>query len=164
MIPSTGSVLHNAPRVSYPVGRSSFYAGLLGTVWLTGVALVLVWAVQSDGLNLRHVAISLLLFALGSFAAWSWHQSVQGVLIWDGQCWAWISLQATEPIPVALECHLDLQVRVLLYVRALDGSLGHWVWWERHQNPVRWMDARRALFSHVRRPAPQAADHVRLMA
>ena len=146
------------------MGRSPFYARLLLIVWALGASLLLAWVFQSDSFNLRHGQLALLLVVLGVFATWSWRHTVLGSLNWDGQNWTWAFHGENDAMPVRLQCHLDLQSRVLLQIEAIDGEFAHWVWWERRQNPSYWLDARRALFSRARPPVSAAADQVGLLA
>ena len=119
---------------------------------------MLFWVLQSESVGLRHAAAAGVLTVSAVVAGWDWFHSIEGMLEWDGQAWTWTTPGGSSFETVRLECHLDLQSRVLLLVRGIHDRFAHWVWWERRQNPMRWMDARRALFSRARQSNGTAAD------
>jgi toxin CptA len=121
--------MHNAPSVSYPVGRSRFCGVLLAALWLAGAALV---------------------------GAWCWQQAMRpGNLRWDGQVWLWHAAglaDGAEAEPVVLRAHLDFQRHLLISLRQSSGSVA-WCWLESAQMPQRWADLRRAVYSPARSQA-----------
>ena len=139
--------MHNAPSVSYPVGRPLF-AGLLATgLWTAGVAVTWYWLRESDAPGWRQAAGA---FALGVSGAWSlqvWLRSPRGEMHWDGAGWTAPHTAGTGSVEVAL----DLQ-QVML-VRWLGAHSAHWIWLERGSSPQRWLDLRRAVYSRARPPA-----------
>ena len=154
--------MHNAPSVSYPVGRCVFYGWALIGLGASGwAAFASMQAMVAFGLAApltlaQTVGGVVLCGSWAVVAAWHWHQSVQGRLHWDAAgaprvrkdspgLWRWQangrvrSADLAEVITV-----LDLQSRCLLRARREDGG-AHWLWVECVQDPDRWDDLRRAL-------------------
>ena len=139
--------MHNAPSVSYPVGRPR-WAGLLAAgVWLTAAAVSVLWTYSADAPGWRQCVAAAALLATGAWALLSWLRSPRGELGWDGTAWIWPSGSGTGGLDVAL----DFQ-NVLLVRRPGAGS-AHWLWLERSRCPHRWLDLRRAVYSRARPPA-----------
>jgi hypothetical protein len=139
--------MHNAPAVSFPVGRSRFQGGLIATLASAGFFTVLVWAWQSDVLGwLQGVGLGLWVASF-VWAAWQWWRTPEGSLSWDGMVWTWASFGSS--VVVLPSVHLDLQRAMLLRLRTEEG-LTSWVWIERTRHPVRWMAIRRAIHARVR--------------
>jgi toxin CptA len=138
--------MHNAPSVSYPVGRS-FWAGLLAaTLVLSGALVTTGWLAQAPvgGWRIGAAATAL---ALGAAAAgWNWWRMPQGTLAWDGHDWAWTAAAGTDTGRV--EPCVDLQSFLLLRFAGQPGS--HWLWLERRRCAERWDDLRRAVYSRAR--------------
>jgi toxin CptA len=144
--------MHNAPSVSYPVGRP-LSAGLLGAVlWSAGVAVTLFWAHQADQPGWRQAAAGLMLAVFGGWTLLAWLRSPRGDLHWDGSGWTTPLCNAAG----AIEVTLDLQR--LLLVRWSGPGSSQWLWLERRRYPQRWMDLRRAVYSRAR---PQALPPAR---
>ncbi len=146
--------MHNAPAVSYPVGRSRFYAAVVvGGLSLSASTLVL-WAVQADALGLRHLIATLLWLIIAAGAVRTWRQAPVGVLHWDGQAWTWRHgddgkhLDGVEDVAVVL----DGQSALILHLSARDQPI--WVWPEQRMAPIHWLALRRAVFA----PQPSAAS------
>ena len=145
--------MHNAPSVSYPLGRSRFSAALLLAAWLLGgAATALLW-LQSQSPGWREGAACLVLAAAGAFAAWHWCHAPSGTLAWDGECWNWSDGRFEETgVP---EVSLDLQHWLLL--RWTSGTATRWFWVARAARAERWGDLRRAVYSRARPEAlPEA--------
>jgi toxin CptA len=148
--------MHNAPSVSYPLGRSRFFAALLLALWLLGgAATTLLWF-QSPSPNWRHGAAWLVLAAAGAFTAWHWWHGPSGMLAWDGESWNWSGAQAEES--GVLEVSLDLQHWLLL--RWNSGTASCWLWLARADHAERWGDLRRAVYSRARPEALPAAGRL----
>ena len=139
--------MHNAPSVSYPVGRARFSGLLAAGLWLAAAASTLAWLHEADAPGWRHGLAFAALVATGGWALVSWVRSPRGELHWDGAAW-------TGPFGTGasgLEVALDLQ-RVLLVRWRAPGD-AHWLWLERSRCPHRWLDLRRAVYSRATPPA-----------
>jgi hypothetical protein len=139
--------MHNAPSVTYPVGRPRFAGLLAAGLWLAGSALTLLWLHEAHTAHWRHAFATLALLVSGGWAFTSWWRSPQGQLSWDGAAWSGPFGAGADGIEVTL----DLQ-RVLL-VRVRTGRTAHWLWLDRRRCPLRWLDLRRAVYSRARPPA-----------
>ncbi|APW36971.1 hypothetical protein RD110_06970 [Rhodoferax koreense] len=138
--------MHNAPSVSYPVGRSLFFGRLLLAIWLFAAALAAWWCLGAAAMGWRQWLV-LACLPLAGGAAWSsWRAMVPGELRWDGQVWLWNPGEQAEP--ARLELHLDLQDRLLLCLH-LDSGHRLWCWLEWTNMPERWGDLRRAVYSRA---------------
>ncbi|BDT66224.1 hypothetical protein os1_03830 [Comamonadaceae bacterium OS-1] len=139
--------MHNAPPVTYPVGRSHFQAGLQAAVWLLGAATVTGWCWQVDVMGWRQGVAVLAVLGAGLFAGVAWWKTPVAVLRWDGQQWFWSSGGTTLTVQVGI--HLDLQHHLLLRLRP-DMGRPLWCWAERASQPVHWRSLRRAVYSPAR--------------
>ncbi|WP_394789483.1 hypothetical protein [Rhodoferax sp.] len=139
--------MHNAPSVSYPVGRSRIQAGLQFALWLLGALAVTVWCLQVGHLGWRQMLAVLAVVVAGVAAWWGWRRMGVGSLRWDGQQWFWT--ESGEPGPVRVSAHLDLQQHLLLCLHTEYGGR-IWCWAERQSEPQRWSDLRRAVYSPAR--------------
>lgn len=139
--------MHNAPSVSYPVGRPRLPGLLAVSVWLTGAAITAFWMREADAVGWRQAVAAAAVVAIGSLALRSWLRSPRGELQWDGAAWTGPS----GPVAIGVDVALDLQ-RILL-VRWHVASSAQWLWLERSRCPHRWLDLRRAVYSRARPPA-----------
>lgn len=139
--------MHNAPSVTYPVGRSRFLGRLQVALWLVGVAVVAAWCMQVDTLGWRQALAVVSLVLAGGFAWHGWRRMPAGRVHWDGQQWFWTC--AAEPYAVALSVHLDWQRHMLLCLQSV-GAAPLWCWVEQSSQPQRWRDLRRAVYSPAR--------------
>jgi toxin CptA len=147
--------MHNAPSVTYPVGRSRMLAGLIAALWLTGGMATAFWVFQTSGLGWRLGAEILALVFCGAWAARAWATMGVGALCWDGQDWQWSS--AGRTVGGRLAVHLDAQTHLLLRFTPPRGAQC-WCWAERASAPERWADLRRAVYSRAKTTAsPQAS-------
>jgi toxin CptA len=146
--------MHNAPSVSYPVGRSRFSAGVLLLIWLVAAVAIARWWAQVQAPGWRVGAAALLLVCAGLWAAWNWAHSPVGSLAWNGAAWNWASRQASEEGEP--EVSLDLQ-RWLLLRWSSDQRI-RWFWVERGRGVERWDDLRRAVYSRASPRAPGQAE------
>ena len=144
--------MHNAPSVSYPVGRSRFAGALLLCAWLLGAAACLAWLFSSAATGWRVGAMGVALLLTGVLAAWHWWHMPCGMLGWDQERWTWSGSAGPRDRP---EVRLDLQHGLLLYWRAAPAS--DWLWLERASCPALWTDLRRAVYSRARPDAPPEA-------
>ncbi len=136
--------MHNAPAVSYPVGRSFFHAGLLASIGLAGLLAGLLWRHQSEPAAWRQGLFAILYLATGLAAFQGWRDSPRGSLQWDGQGWS-LNLAATQARG-RISAHIDLQYCLLLCLHAGNGRAS-WLWLERRREPGAWNALRRAVFS-----------------
>jgi hypothetical protein len=155
--------LHNAPAVSYPLGRSRFLGYLLLLGWLIAAGVTLCWWRASALADFR----PLLGCAALLLAAWvmltGWQRAPAGRLQWDGQRWRWESEvyrsgTALEP-PVVV---LDVQWALLLRLNNQAGAVW-WLWAERSAQrypAVQWLDLRRAVYAKSRPASLQGSDVV----
>jgi toxin CptA len=143
--------MHAAPSVTYPVGRSAFAAWLHALAALAGLAVAMVWIVQSGTFGWRQ-ALALAAVAGGaSLALASWRRSPAGMLRWDGAAWSWE--EAGEWRSGHPEIALDLQNRLVLRWQA-EGARARWLWLERAAAPMHWEALRRAVYSRPSVPIP----------
>src|SRR5690349_7732632 len=119
--------MHDAPSVSYPVGRSRFAAALLLAAWLVGASVTALWWAQSPSTGGRQWAAWWAVAASGVAAAWRWWRSPEGVLSWDGRSWSWSARGRVDA--GLLQVSLDLQQFML--VRCACGNESHWLRLER---------------------------------
>ncbi|MFZ9373849.1 MAG: hypothetical protein ACO258_05380 [Burkholderiaceae bacterium] len=153
--------MHNAPSVSFPVGRSRFPLSPLLVIW-AGAALVLAaWAQATQADSTAVGAAIALWLACGAAAAWGWRRQAAGWLCWEGDAWRCYAGAVPEEVqqPDAVddaaglpgiaghaECTLDLQSRLWVRFAGEDGRV-RW-WWLREQDaPAQWAALRRALFA-----------------
>lgn len=145
--------MHNAPAVTYPVGRSSIQGLLCLVIWLLGVAVILTWAVASPGAA-RLAAASVLSVMVSALAATAWWRTPCGELQWSTNTWQ-LQLDggctAGQPLVA-----MDLQCSLLLRWRPDCGPAG-WLWVDRASVPARWDDLRRAVYSRAIVDAPPSS-------
>jgi toxin CptA len=137
--------LHNAPSVSYPLGRSRFLGCLLLGAWLVAAGVSLWWWRTAPPGDWRPWVGCLSWLLAGLAMAAGWHRSPVGALHWDGELWFWESQacrdgSALAPPVVAI----DLQTVMLLRLDNPAGAVW-WLWAERATWPERWLDLRRAV-------------------
>ena len=139
--------MHNAPAVTYPVGRSHFQARLLGVLVAAELLLELMWCLAPGVLNWRQGLLALYGVLAGLWAGLNWQRSPVGRLRWDGQVWCWTETRTAVETWGTLSVHLDLQKVLLLCLRPETGA-PLWLWPEQNTRPARWQDLRRAVFAH----------------
>jgi toxin CptA len=138
--------MHNAPAVSFPVGRSRFQGWLLGLISLIAVLVDWLWCFQTDSIGWRQGLFLLILLAALVDAVLVWQRTPTGSLRWDGQVWSWI--RVNDPVSGVLTVHFDLQFCLILSLRQVNG-VRIWLWIERRADVTRWVALRRAVFAHV---------------
>lgn len=144
--------MHNAPAVSYPVGRSFVREACLLLPWLLAGLVCAVWALQSEQFYAAH-GLGLLLWLSGAWLVQAeLRRPTEGLLAWDGQSWVWEA--GGRRYVGALRLRLDWQQGVVLEFRPLDGP-GVWLWIERGMAPRLWDGLRRALYAPA---APASAS------
>lgn len=135
--------MHNAPTVSYPVGRSHFQACLLALIVLAGLIVDLCWSSQALwGWRQGGVGVSLCLAAV--LALHEWQRTPQGTLTWDGEVWCFNEGQ--QAVIGGVTVPLDLQFILLLRLTPIKGP-SLWFWAERRRQAPLWVALRRAVFS-----------------
>lgn len=143
---------HNAPPVSYPLGRSRLQAQLLLLVWLGSAAAISYWMATVQELGWRQVLGASTLALSGALAWTFWKNSPVGHLSWDGQAWYWESKgypsgAAEQTVSVAFDC----QMMMLLQIDN-PAQARLWIWAEKRMFAERWLDFRRAVYSPHRAP------------
>lgn len=141
--------MHNAPAVSYCVGRSRTYGALVIGVAGLGALTLAAWSLQADVPNSRHLLgwLAWLLSAAWALASW-WH-APQGTLRYDQAQWIWTPLGCAAPLAVTVTVQTDLQRELLVRLQTAP-SRTLWLWLEQRRAPGRWGDLRRALFASRR--------------
>jgi hypothetical protein len=150
--------MHNAPAVSYPVGRSRFQTWLFVLVALLGIVGALIWITQVDAPGWRQ-GLMLLGSMVTGFGAWrQWRFPLTGQLAWDGVSWMWTDLKSSQPTQLAVV--VDVQSAMLLWVRPGGQTLRMWIWVDCYTSPTRWLALRRAVHQRPRQaPDPLADGH-----
>jgi toxin CptA len=138
--------MHNAPSVSYPVGRSRLAGALLIGIWLLGAAACVAWRLAAPASGVRTGAAAITVVLAGAMAAWHWWRMPRGTLTWDQEQWRWLS--GSTAGAQAPQVSLDLQHALLLRWHSPSGS--SWLWLERASRPEHWADLRRAVYSRAR--------------
>jgi toxin CptA len=143
--------MHNAPSVSYPVGRCRLAGVLLVLAWSAGAAALAAWASHVPAPLWQQALAAVAVAAAGLSAALGWARSAEGTLAWHGDTWDWQS--GAEAAAGRVERILDLQHWVLVRWRAETGP-ARWLWLEAKRDPARWDALRRAVYSRARTEAP----------
>ena len=134
--------MHNAPAVSFPVGRSRSQAWFVGSAWLAGAAACAYWSYVMEATGWRHGLALAMPLGAGA-AAWAgWQRHVGGTLHWDGLCWR------LESLPGNLAVHLDFQKFLLLSLRLENGGV-RWLWIDQSVTLAHWQAFRRAVYSNA---------------
>jgi hypothetical protein len=138
---------HNAPSVTYPLGRSHWQAWVLLGFWLAALAVVGAWVMTSPSVGWRQWAGLVMVAGVGLMALNSWKNSPVGQLAWDGQVWRWEGPgYQTGVAEYELSVALDVQNLMLLRIEN-QAHATLWLWAERRAFPARWLDLRRAVYS-----------------
>jgi toxin CptA len=145
--------MHNAPAVTYPVGRSSIQGALCLVLWLLGLAATIAWAMTVPDIRLVAPAAALCA-AVAAPAALAWWRTEAGALQWDGDDWQ-LHLRGPAAGGKPLVA-LDLQGALLLRWKEAGGA-GGWLWLDRASAPARWDDLRRAVYSRAIVDAPPSS-------
>lgn len=148
--------MHNAPAVSFPVGRSPLQGGLLVLLAGLGCFAVAIWSIGSDRLNWRHWTAAGSCVAISASVMWSWWHTSTGSISWDGVAWHWaVGARSVRVLP---ETVLDLQSALLLRLQMAEDRGVAWVWLDRASSPSRWMALRRAIYCLAKRADAPLAD------
>lgn len=142
--------MHNAPPVTYPLGRSHFQGLALLGLWLAGVGVLALWWRAAPAADWRLWTVLAFVLVAGLAAGLAWARSPVGQLCWDGQDWRWESQGYQSGTPVRdLAVVLDLQRILLLRLENQDHAT-LWLWAGRSNQPERWLDLRRAVYARHR--------------
>ncbi len=136
--------MHNAPAVSYPVGRSRFQGILIALSTLSGIAVGIVWHQQANAGGWREWLFITSLASASIVALLVWQRMPGGRLLWDGQAWSWTSADTSSFGVMAV--HLDLQSWLVLSLRT-DAGVRIWLWPQRSTDAMHWSALRQAVFS-----------------
>jgi len=142
--------MHNAPSVSYPVGRCAFQRGLYVFFTVFTSALLLVWALNQGLTVVWFVAVSAT--TLGLWLGWR-ALGQRGMLTWDGQIWC-LHDQGADHQDALGEVHVmwDVQKALLLYWQPTSDTLSgkpRWLWLGSQVCDHRWQDLRRAVYQRT---------------
>ena len=133
--------MHHAPAVSYPVGRCRFRTCLVAASALASLAVLSIWSAW-QGLHVaQSVGLALALLVLG-LQLRMLRRAPHGRLHWQGDAWLWQPHEGhaeTTQVQVVLDWQSGLLLRL---------SAGEWLWLERAQAPLQWLDLRRAVWGH----------------
>ena len=144
--------MHNAPAVSYPVGRSRFHGWILLAAGLAGLASSTAWGLACAAVGWRQALAFALLFLASLNAFWRWRQTPAGVLRWDGQLWHLELARSLPRTPVDaganLSIQLDFQVVMLARLHFENGAR-LWLWLQAQGDVAHWQALRRAAHGRV---------------
>ena len=136
--------MHNAPAVSYPVGRSRFQGTLIALSTLSGIAVGIAWHKQAGAGGWRGWLFIMSLAAASIVALLAWQRMPSGRLLWDGQAWSWTSADTSSFGVMAV--HVDVQAWMVLSLRT-DAGVRIWLWPQRSADAMHWSALRQAVFS-----------------
>jgi len=139
--------MHNAPSVSYPLGRCAFQRWVYAFfVVLTSVVLF-AWACN-QGLTVSW-GVAAMAAVLGACLGWRAFKQA-GTLTWDGQVWCLQTLGAGhEDVLGEVSVVLDVQKALLLRWQPASDTLNTkplWLWLGSEVASHHWQDVRRAVY------------------
>ena len=142
--------MHNAPSVSYPVGRCAFQRWLFVGFAVLTLAVLLAWAFNQGLTSTLYVAVAAA--ALGLLLGWR-ALGQAGTLTWDGQVWC-LHDQGLghEDALGAVHVALDVQKALLLRWQPTSDKLHakpQWLWLGSQASDNRWQDLRRAVYQRT---------------
>ena len=137
--------MHDAPSVSYPVGRSRWAGALAAACWLAGLAGTVLWSSQPQVAWWRLALAWTAVVVAGVIAWWAWWRTSPGVLAWDGSGWTRMPEGGGA---AAGELQVALDFQHVLLVRWRAGGASRWLWLER-AGGQRWDELRRAVYSRA---------------
>lgn len=139
--------MHNAPSVSYPVGRCSFQRQLYLLLWLATLAVLGAWALN-QGFTGVWWAAALLAMVGGFLGALSLR--FVATLSWSGQRWCLHDQSGKKPdVFGELEVVLDTQKTLLLRWQPTSDKLPTsfiWLWLGAELPSSRWQELRCAVY------------------
>jgi toxin CptA len=147
--------MHNAPSVTYPVGRSRLVARLLLVFWAAGACCACVASYQFNSMSWRQAILAVSVLAAAWGALHVFRQTTEERLVFDGQHW---SLSGAGLLRAA-QATVVFDFQALMLVRLDEpGRRTQWLWPARSNQPDWWQDLRRAVYSRAA-PAGNPADH-----
>lgn len=141
--------MHDAPAVTYPVGRSSVQGLLVLLLWFAGVAATLAWAMAAQDARPALWAVGACGLC-GAAAGWAWAHARPGELRWESGDWQLSRGRRTQGGEAVVA--MDLQASLLVRWHSSQGN--DWLWLERRAAPQHWDGLRRAVYSRARVDAP----------
>jgi hypothetical protein len=141
--------MHNAPSVSYPVGRCAFQRWVFVGLSVISCGVLAAWASQQSISWAWWFAAGFWLVALwgGGYA----YSRAVGTLTWSGQFWCLHGLpEPADDLLGDVSVCMDAQGALLLKWEPLsDGKQGatRWLWLGAETSPKVWQDLRCAVFA-----------------
>ena len=143
--------MHNAPSVSYPVGRCAFQRVTWLVLAAIAGAVMVVWFI------LQPVSWPMCLSgaaALGGlFLGWRSLRTQSGTLTWDGQVWCWHSRRdGAEDALGEIFVAMDVQKALVLRWQPTSGKvsmLGCYLWLGQELATQHWLNLRCAVYGRV---------------
>jgi hypothetical protein len=142
--------MHNAPSVSYPVGRCAFQRWLFVGFAVLNSTVLLTWAFNQGFTVIWYVAVGAT--TLGVLLGWL-ALGHTGTLTWDGQVWCLHDQDAGVEDALG-DVHVALDVQKALLLRWLPTSdtlnaKPQWLWLGSQASDNRWQDLRRAAYQRT---------------
>jgi hypothetical protein len=142
--------MHNAPSVSYPVGRCAFQRWLYVLFTVLTSAVLLAWALNQGVTLIWCVATTAAV--LGLYLGWYSLKQV-GMLTWDGQIWCLHDQGAGHEDDLGeVGVMLDVQRALLLRWQPTSDTLrakSYWLWLGSQASDNSWQDLRRAVYQRT---------------
>ncbi len=142
--------MHNAPSVSYPVGRCAFQRQIYACLTLVTSAVLLAWT-----LNQGLTSVSGTAWVCAVFGVWGGWRSLRqvGMLTWDGHVWC-LHGQGGAQEDALGDVHvvLDVQKALLLRWQPASDTLhakSFWLWLGDQASDNDWQDLRRAVYQRA---------------
>jgi hypothetical protein len=139
--------MHNAPSVTYPVGRCAFHGWLIVVLALAGLTCMVLWWVLWNARLLSVLFVGAVWLAALIWAVWRGWLGQAHQLCWQQGCWTLDGL-ACSPV-LMLDAGAVLLVSCRVWGRGDHPLQRHWLWLQRGMAPVLWSDLRRALYSRA---------------
>ena len=159
--------MHNAPSVSYPVGRCAFVGWFLVVIALSGLSVQLSWVMLEPRMGARAWwawgLYGALWVCLLGHAVWRWWRMPTGTLKWHPASppeaaltalapptgWWWTSAAYPDSIGLkGVQVTLRLNRVVVLRWRLTTGRL-FWVCVQHQGDGLAWLALQRALMAHA---------------
>jgi len=144
--------MHNAPSVSYPVGRCAFQRVTWLVLAAIAGAVMVVWFILQPVSWLMCLSGAAALGGL--FLGWRSLRTQSGTLTWDGQVWCWHSrLDGVEDALGEIFVAMDVQKALVLRWQPTSGrlgTLGCFVWLGQERATHHWLNLRCAVYGRQR--------------
>ena len=139
--------MHNAPSVSYPVGRCAFQRRCSLGLLLCALVVLGLWSYQQP-FNVA-MAWSGLCVVMAAVLGWASLQHI-GTLSWNGQVWCLHDQSLGHEDALGEVCvALDVQKALLLRWQPASDTLkgkSQWLWLGSQASDQPWQDLRRAVY------------------